>query len=493
MVYSDNFEDKIDIITKRLKTKYRDIINPRWHSIKILEKDSEILKKYPIQIDDIVSRSYESDIINQKYDFIDEIIKECVINKAAKSEKSDKIDKVLTNKYLGMPIFFAIMALVFLLTFYVGDIMKEIFAGWLDIFSNSTNNFLHSIGMNRMIISLIVDGIIAGVGGILTFLPNIIILFFALAFLEDSGYMARVAYVMDGIMEKIGLSGKAFIPMILGFGCSVPAVMASRTLENYRDKLKTILLIPFMSCSAKIPIYVLFAGMFFPNYSAIVAFSMYIFGLILAIIVALIINKFDKDKSSDMLLIELPEYKTPNPRTVFIYVWEKIKDYLNKAGTTIFIASIILWFLLNFGFTGLVENASESFGARIGELLAPILKPAGLGYWQIVVALISGLAAKEVVVSSMSVLYGIEEISSSVGMETLLVSLMASGFGAINAISLMVFSLLYVPCIAAIATIKKEAKSTKFTLLVILFQMALAWFVSTLIYQLGKIITYFIF
>jgi len=426
MLYDDEIENKINLITKRLKTKYSDLINLHWISIKILEMDSEILKKYPIKIDDLISKSYESEIINQKYDFIEKIIKECVINKSIKSKKNDKIDNILTNKFLGMPIFFCIMALVFLLTFYVGDIVKEMFSGWLDIFSNCVNGFLHSVAVNPTIISLIVDGIIAGVGGILTFLPNIIILFFALALLEDSGYMARVAYVMDGIMEKIGLSGKAFIPMILGFGCSVPAIMATRTLENYKDKLKTILLIPFMSCSAKIPIYVLFAGMFFPNHSAIVAFSLYILGLILAIIVALIINNLNNIKSDDLLLIELPEYKTPNIRTVCIYVWEKIKDYLTKAGTTIFMASIILWFLLNFNFKGLVENASDSFGAKLGKLLVPIFKPAGLGYWQIIVALISGLAAKEVVVSSMSVLYGIDEISSGFGMESLLVSLMSS-------------------------------------------------------------------
>lgn len=483
MVYSDKIEEKIKVISKRLSEKYSDIINPRWHAIKILEKDSEIIKKYPIDISDVVDKSYETEIINEKYDFIEEVIKECLVNKEEKEQITDKVDKVLTNKILGLPIFLGIMALVFFLTFTIGDGIKGIFEEALDTISIWVSNYLPSIGMNEIMISLIIDGIIAGVGVILTFLPNIFILFLALAFLEDSGYMARVAYVMDGIMERIGLSGKAFIPMVLGFGCTVPAVMASRTLENERDRLKTILITPFMSCSAKIPIYVLFAGMFFPNNAFLVAFSMYVIGLIVAIIIALAMSKIDKNGKRDLLLIELPEYKAPNSRTVFIYVWEKTKEYLTKAGTTIFISSVILWILLNFGPTGLVQNSTDSFGAKIGEILVPILKPTGLGYWQIIVALISGLAAKEVVVSSMGVLYGIEDIG--VGTEGLLTSLTAMGFGALNSYSLMVFSLLYVPCIAAIATIKKETNSYKWTIVAVAMQLLVAWIVATTIYQVG--------
>ena len=365
----------------------------------------------------------------------------------------------------------------------IGDRIKELFEIGLEKCSQITLVFLQAIGVDKFFTSLIIDGIIAGVGEILTFLPNIFILFLALAFLEDSGYMSRVAYIMNGIMEKIGLSGKAFIPMILGFGCTVPAVMAARTLENEKDRLKTILITPFMSCSAKIPIYVLFSGMFFPGKEVLVSFSMYLIGVLIAIIVTLIMKHIGDNKNTESLLIELPEYKVPNLNSIRIYVWEKIKDYLNKAGTTIFVASIALWVLLNFSLDGMVENAKHSFGADIGNLLIPILKPAGLGYWQIALALISGLAAKEVVVSSMSVLYG-AEITMANGILSDI--LQASGFGTLNAYCLMVFCLLYIPCIATISTIKKETGSLKWCFISIL-QLGLAWLVSTLIYQIGRL------
>lgn len=490
VVYNDEIEDKIDIITEKLLEKYKDIINPRWHAIKILEMDEEILSKYPLNLKGIVDRSYEEDIINEKYDFIEEVINECLMNKDAKSEKTDKVDSILTHRIFGLPIFLGIMALVFFLTFTIGDSLKGVFEVGLDWFSNSVLSGLQAIGVNEVITSLVVDGIIAGVGGILTFLPNIFILFLALAILEDSGYMSRVAYVMDGIMGKIGLSGRAFIPMLLGFGCTVPAVMASRALEDPKDRLKTILVTPFMSCSARLPIYVLFSEMFFEDKAMIVAYSMYIIGLAVAILVALVMNLIDKKKASEptnTLLIELPEYKSPNGRTIFIYVWEKVKDYLSKSGTTIFVASIVIWVILNFGPNGMVSDMSQSFGAYIGKVAAPILKPTGLGYWQVVVALIAGIAAKEIVVSSMGILYGIANISSTAGMTTMAGLLGASGFGALSAYALMVFCLLYVPCTATIATIKKETNSWKWTWFAVGFQLVVAWIVSTLIYQIGSL------
>jgi ferrous iron transport protein B len=330
-----------------------------------------------------------------------------------------------------------------------------------------------------------VDGIIAGVGGILTFLPNIFILFLALAFLEDSGYMARVAYVMDGIMGKIGLSGKAFIPMLLGFGCTVPAIMATRSLDNIRDRRRTILITPFMSCSAKLPIYVLFSGMFFGRYAALAAFSMYIIGIATAICAAYIMNNGKTQHSP--LLIELPEYKAPNYRTILIYVWEKVKDYLTKAGTTIFLASVVVWFVLNVGPKGMASDMSESFGAILGKAIAPVLKPAGLGLWQVVVALISGIAAKEVVVSSFSVLFGIANINSPEGVASLAGILEGMGFGALNAYSLMVFCLLYIPCVATIGVIYREMHSIKWTILTVLFQLGVAMLISTLVYQIGSL------
>ncbi|MEG0792484.1 MAG: ferrous iron transport protein B, partial [Lachnospiraceae bacterium] len=342
-----------------------------------------------------------------------------------------------------------------------------------------------ALQVNDMLTSLVVDGIVAGVGGILTFLPNIFILFLALAFLEDSGYMSRVAFVMDDIMGRLGLSGRAFIPLLLGFGCSVPAIMASRALEHRKDRLKTILITPFMSCSAKLPIYVLFSGMFFPKTSMLVAYSMYLIGIFVAITVAFVVSKMDGSKAEHTLLIELPEYKTPNARTISIYVWEKIKDYLTKAGTVIFVASIVMWILLNFSFSGYVTDISQSIGSVIGKAVVPFFAPIGLGYWQIVVALISGIAAKEVVVSSCSVLFGIQNVTSNLGMSSLVTTLGALGFGAANAYALMVFCLLYIPCTAAIATIHREVKSTKITLFMIVFQLTVAWCISFIVYHIG--------
>lgn len=263
--------------------------------------------------------------------------------------------------------------------------------------------------------------------------------------------------------------------------------MATRTLENQKDRLKTILITPFMSCSAKIPIYVLFAGMFFPKSAALVAFSMYAIGLIVAILVALVISKLDKEKSKDLLLIELPEYKTPNLNAMMIYVWGKVKEYLVKAGTTIFIASIILWGLLHFGTTGFVEEISQSFGARIGEVLVPVLRPAGLGYWEIALAIIAGLAAKEVVVSTMGVLYGASDIESGTGMDNMLIALSTVGFGAANAFAFMTFCLLYVPCVATLGTIKKETNSFKWMTIFAIFQILIAWIIATAVYQIGRL------
>lgn len=485
MVYSDEIEDKIDFIKAALKAKYPNMVNYRWHAIKLLEQDGEILEKYPLDLSGLVERSYESDIISQKYDFIEEIIDEVLVNKTQKSENTDKVDRLLTHKIWSIPVFFLIMALVFFLTFTVGDWLKGFFEVGIDVFSGGVLSLLNTMHVGDVVTSLVVDGIIAGVGGILTFLPNIVILFFALALLEDSGYMSRVAYVMDGMMSKMGLSGRAFIPMLLGFGCSVPAIMASRALENKRDRLKTILVTPFMSCSARLPIYVLLSQMFFGKYAMFAAYSMYIIGLLVAIAIASVLGKMDRKKglSDNTLLIELPEYKTPNKRTVFIYVWEKVKDYLTKAGTTIFIASIILWFLLNFGPRGMVSDMGDSFAAIVGKTLVPIMKPAGLGFWQVVVALISGVAAKEVVVSSMGVLFGVSNVASATGMAGLSTILEGMGFTPVNAYAMMLFCLLYIPCVATIATIRKETASRKWMLVSILLQLGTAWGVSTVFYQ----------
>ncbi len=484
MVYSDEIEDLIDVLSERLEEKYGGLTNLRWHALKILEQDQDVLEKYPVETEDILKKNYEKEIINQKYDFIEEIIDEVLVNKSKKEASTDRIDEFLTHPIWGAPIFLGIMVLVFLLTFTVGDAISEIFNRYLGMFSGGVLSLLEAFHANEMIISLVIDGIIAGVGGILTFLPNIFILFLALAILEDSGYMSRVAYVMDTIMGRMGLSGRAFIPMLLGFGCTVPAIMASRTLENRKDKLRTMLVTPFMSCSARLPIYVLFSKMFFGKFALVAAVSMYIIGLIVAILVALILGKIDRHEKN-CLLIELPEYKRPNARSIINYVWEKVKDYLVKAGTTIFVASIIIWFIMNFGQNGITNDISKTFAASIGRLLVPVMAPIGLGFWQIVLALISGIAAKEVVVSSCSVIFAITNINSLEGMGQFSKALAQIGFGTANALSLMVFSLLYVPCVATLATIKKESNSWKFTGFAILLQVIVAWVMAFLAYRIG--------
>lgn len=489
LVYSDDLEDKIDRVSERLLEKYPDIENLRWHSIKLLEHDEAVMAKYKVDISDISEKSLEADFTKEKFDFIEEIIAECLVNKDSKAQSTDRVDAILTHRVWGVPIFFGIMALVFLLTFTLGDAVKVIFEKALEWFSGTAAAGLSAVGCADWLQSLIVDGIISGVGGILTFLPNIFILFLALAFLEDSGYMSRVAYVMDGIMGSLGLSGRAFIPMLLGFGCTVPAIMASRALENKRDRLKTIIITPFMSCSARLPVYVLLSDMFFGKWAPLAALSMYALGLIVAIAAAKIMSIPDKKKANEnALLIELPEYKTPSARTVFIYVWEKIKDYLVKAGSVIFIASVILWVILNVGPHGMSGDMSDSFGAYIGKFLAPLLRPCGLGLWQIAVALIAGIAAKEVVVSSMSVLFGIANITSAQGMESLRELLAGFNFTGVNAAALMVFVLLYIPCAATLGTIKNETKSTSMMFGCAAFQLLVAWIVSAAVFNIGSLI-----
>ena len=490
MVYSDEIEDKIDEIEERLLREYQEESkeNLRWYAIKILENDQEMKERFSMDFSDIIDQDYEKEIINQKFGFIEEVIAECVANRAKKAESTDRTDRILTHPVLGLPVFLLIMAGVFFLTFTVGDWLKGYFEVGLEWLTVVVADRLVSVGVTEMLISLITDGIISGVGGILTFLPNIFILFLALAFLEDSGYMARVAYVMDGIMGRIGLSGRAFLPMLLGFGCTVPAVMASRVLENRRDRMKTILITPFMSCSARLPIYVLFSELFFGDQAMVAAFSMYVLGLALAIFSAYVMKLLDKSADNDMLLIELPEYKTPNAHTIRVYVWEKVKDYLSKAGTTIFVASIVMWLILNLGLHGFTTDMNQSFGAMIGKVLVPIFVPIGLGYWQIVLALISGIAAKEVVVSSCSVLFGIGNVTTQTGMLNLSTLLSQMGFGARNAYALMVFCLLYVPCMAAVATIKKETGSWRLTIAMAMFQLVTAWVVAFLVFWIGGMI-----
>ncbi len=488
MVYSDEIEDKIDHVMVALGEKYPSLQNYRWHAIKLLGQDKEVCEKYPIDLPQITDKNYETQIINEKYDFIQEVIEEVLLHKQRQDRFTERVDQALTHHIWGIPIFLGIMAVVFFLTFTVGDWMKGYFEIGIGFLSNLAQQGLAAIHAGEVLESLVVEGIIGGVGTIVTFLPNIFILFLALAFLEDSGYMARVAYVMEGLMSKLGLSGKAFIPMLLGFGCTVPAIMASRALENKRDRYKVMLVTPFMSCNARLTIYILFSEMFFGKNAMLVAYSMYLIGIVVAILVSLSLHLIDRRKSENYLLIELPEYKMPDTRTVAIYVWEKVKDYLGKAGTTIFLATLIIWFLLNFGLHGYAPDMSEGFGAMVGRWMVPVFAPIGLGFWQITVALIAGISAKEVVVSSCAVLFGIVNANSPTGMQEFSAVLTEIGFGPLNAFCLMVFCLLYIPCAAALATVHKESGSWGWTGFVAAFQLIVAWVVTFVVYQVGLLI-----
>ncbi len=486
--YSGEIEDKIAKLSVMMQAHYPTHSSVRWHAIKLLEDDEDVRNEHPMQITNIADHNYEKEIIQAKYAHIEQIINEVLFYRKKSKDSTDQIDKTLTHPVWGVPIFMGIMAFVFFLTFTIGDWMKGYFEAFLDVFAGNVGVFLIKIHTAEWLISLIVDGIIAGVGGILTFIPNIAILFLALAILEDSGYMSRVAYVMDTIMGKVGLSGKAFLPMVLGFGCTVPAIMASRALETEKDRRRVMIITPFMSCSARLPVYVLFSGMFFGRYAHIAAFSMYVIGMLCAILVAKVLHLYQKEKTNDSLLIELPEYKRPNGRTIRIYVWNKLKDYLSKAGTTIFIASILIWLVLNFGTSGMVDNPADSFGAAIGKWLEPLMRPAGLGLWQIIVSLIAGISAKEVVVSSFSVLFGVGNAETAAGLGAVAENLKAIDpeFGPLNAYCMMLFVLLYVPCAAAIGTIRKESGSAAFTWKLALFQILFAYLAAVLVFQTGS-------
>ena len=488
MVYDEVMEFRIDGVKEALKRKWPDLPNHRWCAIKLLEGDEEISRKYPLELPDLLDRSYETEIINQKFEFIEEIMEEVLVHRAEKAALTENADRILVHPVWGLPIFLGIMALVFFLTFTVGDFLAGYFEQGIEWFSGFVGDTLTGWGVGELLVALITDGIIAGVGSILTLLPNIFILFLALAFLEDTGYMARVAYIMDGIMGKLGLSGRAFLPMVLGFGCSVPAIMASRALESRRDRFKVMLVTPFMSCSARLPIYILFSQLFFGKYAMAAAYSMYLIGIVVALLVALVIHAMERKRGLEKndLLIELPEYKMPSSRTVAVYVWEKVKDYLTKAGTIIFAASILLWFLLNFGPAGYTAAMEESFAAVIGHALAPLMAPAGLGFWPIVVAIIAGISAKEVVVSSTAILFRVANVNSAAGMAAVHAGLSSMGFGPLNAYCMMVFCLLYIPCAATIGVIKRESKNWKWTVFSVCFQVAVAYLMSFLIYQVGS-------
>lgn len=467
----------------------------RFNSVKIFEDDPITKEKLKLsdgawtKIKNVLESVPESEFVDrqmiiadQRYKFICKICNE-VITKPKKPiiSVSEKIDRVMTHRFLAIPIFFLVMLLIFVITFgpldsFLTDGVDNLINGSL---SNASRGFLQSVGASDWAISLLCDGILAGVGSVLSFLPQITLLFFFLSLLEDSGYMARAAFIMDRPLRKIGLTGRSFMPLLMGFGCTVPAVMGTRILENERDKKATVLLVPFMSCSAKMPVYALFISAFFAKSKPIVIFSIYIMGIAMAILVGLILNKTLLKGENSTFVMELPEYRMPTLKGLFIHIWERIKDFIVKAGTVLLAASVVVWFLQSFDTSfKLTDDSSKSILSYLGNIIAPVFKTLGFGEWQASVALLTGVVAKESVVSTLEILS-----SQMAGGNALAVF-----GGPVAAFSFLVFVLFYTPCIAAVSAIHKELRSFKWTAFSVLMQIGIAWIMSFIVYNVGMFI-----
>lgn len=427
----------------------------------------------------------EAALADMRYSYIEHICSQCVIKQRETREqvRSEKIDSLLTHKYLGIPVFLGIMLTIFWLTFdVIGGPLQDLLGEGIDWAVAQLAVLLTSAGVSPWLHALVIDGVCAGVGSVLSFLPVIVLLFFFLSILEDSGYMARVTFVMDKLLRKIGLSGKSFAPMLIGFGCSVPAIMAARTLSSERDQKMTIILTPFMSCSAKLPIYGMITMAFFQSHSGLVMITLYCVGIIVAILSGLLLKNTIFRGDSIPFVMELPAYRLPSAKSVVIHMWEKAKDFLRKAFTVIFLATILIWFLQNFDWTfNMVQDSTQSILASIGSWLAPFFAPLGFGDWRAATALVTGLTAKEAVVSTLSVLTG-------AATDAQLVIALNSMFTPLSAFAFLAFTVLYMPCVAAFATTRKEMGSTWQAVLTAMYQTGVAYIVALLIYQVGRLI-----
>ena len=472
-------------------------ISPRFAATKVVENDVEIIKKLNFSQNEFEMMQHsieemETDhkmdrnaaLADMRYTFIEKVCKDTVKHpKESKEHKrSEKIDRILTNKYLAIPMFLAIMMLIFHLTFgLIGAWLSDLLSLGIEQITDICDKGLTAYGINPVVHSLIIDGVFAGVGSVLSFLPVIVVLFFFLSILEDSGYMARIAFVMDKLLRKIGLSGRSFVPMLIGFGCTVPAVMATRTLSSDRDRKMTIMLTPFISCSAKIPVYSVFAMAFFKDHAALVMMALYVTGIVVSILVALILKGTVFSGKPVPFVMELPNYRLPSVKSVLQLMWDKAKDFLQRAFTIIFVATIIIWFLQTFDTRiNVVTDSANSLLAVLGRWVAPIFTPLGFGDWRISTSLITGFTAKEAVVSTMSVLCG---TSMSNLPQTL-----GSFFTPLSAVSFLVFTLLYTPCVAAIAAIRREMDSALQAVGIVIMQCVIAWLVAFGVYRIGSLL-----
>lgn len=472
-------------------------MSPRFAATKIVENDTAIIERLELSQNELEMMEHsieemEKDrgldrnaaLADMRYQFIEKVcsktVKKC--QESREHIRSVKIDNVLTNKYLAIPMFLGIMFVIFFLTFHViGAVLSDVLAMGIDAFTAFCDRGLTAYGINPVVKSLVIDGVFAGVGSVLSFLPIIVVLFFFLSILEDSGYMARVAFVMDKPLRKIGLSGRSFVPMLIGFGCTVPAVMATRTLSSERDRKMTIMLTPFMSCPAKIPIYSVFAAAFFPGKEAFVMIALYVTGILVGILCGAVLNRTAFRGKPIPFVMELPNYRFPSAKSVARLMWDKAKDFIQRAFTVIFVATMLIWFLQTFDTRlNVVSDSAESLLALVGQWIAPLFAPLGFSDWRVSTALITGFTAKEAVVSSLSVLTGTATADLS--------RVLGNMFNGLSAVSFLVFTLLYTPCVAAIAAVKREMGSGAKAAMIVLMQCVVAWIMAWLVYRVGGLL-----
>lgn len=454
--------------------------------LQLSENELELIEHAIKEMENELQTDRYAALADMRYQFIEEVVKKTVVkgHTSKERERSVQIDRILTHRIWGIPIFIGIMLLVFWLSF---DVIGSFLSDWLslgiDALVNLISKALLDYGLNPVVYSMVIDGAMSGIGSVLTFLPIVVTLFFFLSILEDSGYMARVAFVMDKPLRKIGLSGRSFVPLLIGFGCSIPAIMATRTLASERDRKMTILLTPFMSCSAKLPIYAVFTYAFFREHAAFVMIVLYLLGMLVGVICGLILNGLQAHSNPVPFVMELPNYRLPSAKSVGLLVWDKAKDFLVKAFTVIFLATMIIWFLQTFDTRlNVVADSKDSLLALIGQFVAPLFAPLGFNDWRISTALMTGFSAKEAVVSTLAVLTG----TSMEGLGLALQSL----FTPLSAFAFLVFTLLYTPCVAAVSAVAKEMHSIKRAFGMMVMQTSIAWALGVLVYQLGMVLLY---
>ena len=453
--------------------------------LQLSENEVEMLGHIVAEMEGELGTDREAALADMRYEYIETLTAKTVVKtgETKEQQRSLKLDNILTHRYYAIPVFLGIMMLVFWMTFGVfGTFFSDLMAAGIDAVTAAADAALTAFGISPWIHSLLIDGVFAGVGSVLSFLPVIVILFFFLSLLEDSGYMARVAFVMDKLLRKIGLSGRSFVPMLIGFGCSVPAIMATRTLASERDRKMTILLTPYMSCSAKLPIYAVFTAAFFASYQPVVMIALYVMGIAVGILNALLFKALLFRGNPVPFVMELPAYRFPSGKTVALHMWQKAKDFIIKAFTIIFVATVIIWFLQSFDFRfNMVADSADSILAAIGRAIAPVFAPLGFGDWRASTALITGLTAKEAVVSTLNILTGAGDASS-------LNLVLGQMFTPLTAFSFLTFTLLYMPCVAAMAAVRRELGSAKQAAAMMLYQTAVAWVCAFVVYQAGRLL-----